>query len=309
MIYIFYDKDKKVSIYEININNHIKDIELIDNAIIFSYISFRMKRIFLIDSYGTFWMYELNTDDNNVKLLQASYIKLYNISSVEIFNEQNNDQTLNIFIGKNDKMYLYQYSNINNNFTLKLTCDIKFKINSIIYLKLHKCLLIGCDNGTVQIWKDTSKMPEYIIDSGYDKINKIFFDEKNKYLFICDDKNIKILEINLEKIFVNENKENIDDKKNVIDISETLKDEEDKIAENNVILISKVFQTPLGSIKKENIINVEEKEEKESNKIEIKNVKEDMKDDKETEMQSNSEENEYKYEVRSIGSLDGWDEW
>ena len=309
LIYIFYDKDKKVSIYEININNHIKDIELTDNTIIFSYISFRMKRIFLIDSYGTFWMYELNTDDNNVKLLQASYIKLYNISSVEIFNEQNNDQTLNIFIGKNDKIYLYQYSNINNNFTLKLTCDIKFKINSIIYLKLHKCLLIGCDNGTVQIWKDTSKMPEYIIDSGYDKINKIFFDEKNKYLFICDDKNIKILEINLENIFVKENKENIAEKKNVIDISETLKDEEDKIAENNVILISKVFQTPLGSIKKENIINVEEKEEKESNKIEIKNVKEDMKDDKETEMQSNSEENEYKYEVRSIGSLDGWDEW
>ena len=36
-------------------------------------------------------------------------------------------------------------------------------------------------------------MPEYILDSGYGKINKIFVDENNKYLFICDDKNIKIL--------------------------------------------------------------------------------------------------------------------
>ena len=310
-IYIFYEKNKKVSIYEININNHVKDIELTDNAIIFSYINFKMKRIFVIDSYGTFWIFELKTEDNSIKLLQASYNKLYDISSVEIFVETNNDQTLNIFLGKNDKIYLYQYSNLNNNFNLKLTCDIKFGINSIIYLKLHKCLIIGCNNGTIQIWKDTSKTPEYIIDSGYDKVNKIFFDEKNKYLFICDDRNIKIMEINLENILLNENKKEDEDKKNIINISETLKDEGDKTAENNIALISKAFQmTPLGSDKKNKINEVENENINEEKKIEINKNKEDINFDKETEVQSsNSEENEYKYEIKSINSLDGWDEW
>ena len=37
--------------------------------------------------------------------------------------------------------------------------------------------------------------------------------------------------------------------------------------------------------------------------------KEDMIENKETEIHSDLEENKYKYEVRSIGSLDGWDEW
>ena len=207
LVYIFYEKDKKVSIYEININKHMKDIELTDNAIIFSYINFKMSRLFVIDTYGTFWIYELSSEDNTVKLLQASYNKLYDISSVEIHNEQNNDQTINIFLGKNDKIFLYQYSNKDNNFILKLTCDVKFKIISMIYLQFHKCLIIGCNNGTIQIWKTTSKLPEYIIDSGYNKINKIFFEENNKYLFICEDRNIKILEINLENILSNEKKE------------------------------------------------------------------------------------------------------
>ena len=202
-----------------------------------------------------------------------------------------------------------QYSNLNNNFNLKLICDIKFGINSIIYLKLHKCLIIGCNNGTIQIWKDTSKTPEYIIDSGYDKVNKIFFDEKNKYLFICNDRNLKIMEINLENILLNESKKEDEDKKNIINISETLKDEGDKTAENNIALISKAFQmTPLGSDKKNKI---DEKENiKDENKIEINKNTEDINYDKETEIQSsNSEENEYKYEIKSINSLDGWDEW
>ena len=307
LVYIFWEKGKKVSIYEINYNKHIKEIELTDNAILFSYINLKMNRILVIDSYGTFWIYELIQEDNSVKLLQASYNKLSDISSVEIFNEKNNDQTINIFIGKNDKVLLYQYSNENNNFILKLTCDIKFRINSIIYLKRHKCLLIGCNNGTIQIWKDTSKMPEYILDSGYDKINKIFFDENNKYLFICDDKNIKILEINLENILIKE--ENNEDNKNIIDISETLKDEGDKLVENNILLINQAFQTPLCSDKRDIINNNEEnmKEGEINEKNEIN--KEDMIENKETEIHSDLEENKYKYEVRSIGSLDGWDEW
>ena len=307
LVYIFWEKGKKVSIYEINYNKHIKEIELTDNAILFSYINLKMNRILVIDSYGTFWIYELIQEDNSVKLLQASYNKLSDISSVEIFNEKNNDQTINIFIGKNDKVLLYQYSNENNNFILKLACDIKFRINSIIYLKRHKCLLIGCNNGTIQIWKDTSKMPEYILDSGYDKINKIFFDENNKYLFICDDKNIKILEINLENILIKE--ENNEDNKNIIDISETLKDEGDKLVENNILLINQAFQTPLCSDKRDIINNNEENmkegEINEQNKIN----KEDMIENKETEIHSDLEENKYEYEVRSIGSLDGWDEW
>ena len=295
-VYIFLEKTKKVSIYEINYNKHIKDIELSDNDIDFSYINFKMGIIFVVDSNGTFWMYELNTVDNTVKLAQASYTKFYDISFVEIYREKNNDQTLNIFIGKNDKIYLYQYSNKNNNFNLILICDVKYKITYIIYLKVYKCLFVGCNNGTIQIWKDTSKMPEYIIDSGYEKINKLFFDENNKYLFICDDRNIKILEINIENILNNENKTNEKDinNKNIINISETLKDESDKTVENNVMLIGKAFQTPISSDKKNRI-----KEEKIENKI----------DEKEAEIQTNSSENEYKYEVNSIGSLDGWDEW
>ena len=298
-VYIFLEKTKKVSIYEINYNKHIKDIELSDNDIDFSYINFKMGIIFVVDSNGTFWMYELNTVDNTVKLAQASYTKFYDISFVEIYREKNNDQTLNIFIGKNDKIYLYQYSNKNNNFNLILICDVKFKITYIIYLKVYKCLFVGCNNGTIQIWKDTSKMPEYIIDSGYEKINKLFFDENNKYLFICDDRNIKILEINIENILNNENKTNDKDinNKNIINISETLKDESDKTVENNVMLIGKAFQTPISSDKKNRI------KEKEEIKIENKI------NEKEAEIQTNSSENEYKYEVNSIGSLDGWDEW
>ena len=297
-VYIFLEKTKKVSIYEINYNKHIKDIELSDNDIDFSYINFKMGIIFVVDSNGTFWMYELNTVDNTVKLAQASYTKFYDISFVEIYREKNNDQTLNIFIGKNDKIYLYQYSNKNNNFNLILICDVKYKITYIIYLKVYKCLFVGCNNGTIQIWKDTSKMPEYIIDSGYEKINKLFFDENNKYLFICDDRNIKILEINIENILNNENKTNKKDinNKNIINISETLKDESDKTVENNVMLIGKAFQTPISSDKKNRI---KEEEIKIENKI----------DEKEAEIQTNSSENEYKYEVSSIGSLDGWDEW
>ena len=297
-VYIFLEKTKKVSIYEINYNKHIKDIELSDNDIDFSYINFKMGIIFVVDSNGTFWMYELNTVDNSVKLAQASYTKFYDISFVEIYREKNNDQTLNIFIGKNDKIYLYQYSNKNNNFNLILICDVKYKITYIIYLKVYKCLFVGCNNGTIQIWKDTSKMPEYIIDSGYEKINKLFFDENNKYLFICDDRNIKILEINIGNILNNENKINEKDinNKNIINISETLKDESDKTVENNVMLIGKAFQTPISSDKKN---SKKEEEIKIENKI----------DEKEAEIQTNSSENEYKYEVNSIGSLDGWDEW
>ena len=256
-----------------------------------------------MDSDGTFWMYELNMGDNSVKLLQASYTKFHDISFVEIYKEKNNDQTLNIFVGKTDKIYLYQYSNKNNNFNLILICDVKYKITYITYLKVYKCLFIGCNNGTIQIWKDTSKMPEYIIDSGYEKINKLFFDEKNKYLFICDDKNIKIIEINIENILNNENIiiDNNNDNKNILPISEKLKDESDKTIENNIMNIGKAFQTPICSDKK----NIKKEEQKEENKNDNKNLI----NDKETEIQTNSSENEYKYEVSSIGSLDGWDEW
>ena len=96
----------------------------------------------------------------------------------------------------------------------------------------------------------------------------------------------------------NENKTNEKDinNKNIINISETLKDESDKTVENNVMLIGKAFQTPISSDKKNRI---KEEEIKIENKI----------DEKEAEIQTNSSENEYKYEVNSIGSLDGWDEW
>ena len=116
-------------------------------------------------------------------------------------------------------------------------------------------------------------MPEYILDSGYDKINKIFFDENNKYLFICDN-----------------------DNKNIIDISETYKkDEGDKVVDNNILLLNKVFQTFLCSDKRDKVNNNEENikegEINEENKIN----KEDVIESKETEIHSDLEENEYKY--------------
>ena len=302
LVYAFIEKDKKVCIYEINSNNHIKDIELTDNAIIYSYISFDMNRIFVIDSYGTFWMFELNEENYTVKLLQASYTKLH-ISTSQIFKEKNNDQTINIFVGVLDKVYLYQYSNKNNNFTLKLTCDIRFKLNYILYVDQYKCLMIGCDNGTIQIWKDSSKSPEYIIESGYSTVDKLFYDVKNKYFFINCNKNLKIIEIDLEKIFINENGE----KEQVI--ADTLKDEEDKVAQNNIRLLSKAFQTPQSSPNKsKNEIDIEKSKD---NNIGKKNDKKNNLDsiNKDTEDESNKDENDLNYEVRNIDILDGWNEW
>ena len=119
------------------------------------------------------------------------------------------------------------------------------------------------------------------------------------------------MEINLESILLEESKKEDEDKNNIINISETLKEEGDKAAENNIALIGKAFQmTPLGSEKK-NKINDDKKENiNEENKIKINNNKDELNFDKETEIQSsNSEENEYKYEIKSINSLDGWDEW
>ena len=301
LIYIFIENEKKVSIYEINHKNHIKDIKLTEYPIIYSYISFEMKKIFVIDSYGTFWIYELLCDSNTVKLLRASYTKLYNISTAQIFNQKNNDQTLNIFVGESDKVHIYQYSNKNNNFILKLICEIKFKINYIIYIKKYKCLMIGCNNGTIQIWKDSSKIPEFIIESGYSNIDKLFYDEINNYIFINNNKNLKIIEIDLEKILINVNEEE-KNSKNMI--AETLKDEDDKVAENNMILLSKAFQTPKSSSNKnEKNINDKSGEEVE-NKKEINN-----KENRDTEDESNIDENEYNYEVRNIDGLDGWNEW
>lgn len=294
LLYTFIEKDKKVCIYEINNKQHYKDILLTESPIIYTFISFSMNRIFVIDSYGTFWMYELFQETSTVKLLQASYTKLYNISTSEIFNEKNNDQTVNIFIGESNKVYLYQYSNKNNNFILKLTCDAHFKIKSIIYLIQYKCLLIGCDNGTIQIWKDSSNTPEYIIESGYTSINKLLYDEKNKYIFINNNKDLKILEINIDKILINENGNLLNEEKNKINvIAETLKDEDDKVAENNIRSIGKAFQTP---IKEENKKDKNQNE----NLISISKEKED---------DSDIDKNEYNYEVRNIDILDGWDEW
>jgi hypothetical protein len=304
LIYIFIENDKKVSIYEINNNNHFKDIKLTDNPIIYSYISFDMNKIFVIDSYGTFWIYDLIEEINEVKLLQASYTKLYNITTAQIFNEKNNDQTLNIFIGESNKVHLYQYSNKNNKFSLKLTCNIQFKINYIIYVNQYKCLMIGCDNGTIQIWKDSLKAPEYIIESGYLSIDKLFYDDKNKYIFINNNKNLKIIEIDLENILINENDEreiNEEEKNKKNMIAETLKDEEDKVAENNILLLSKAFQTPESSPN-------QNKEDKKDKIFENKNEKH-LSIDKDTENDSNIDENEYNYEVRNIDSLDGWNEW
>ena len=304
LIYIFIENDKKVSIYEINNNNHFKDIKLTDNPIIYSYISFDMNKIFVIDSYGTFWIYDLIEEINEIKLLQASYTKLYNITTAQIFNEKNNDQTLNIFIGESNKVHLYQYSNKNNKFSLKLTCNIQFKINYIIYVNQYKCLMIGCDNGTIQIWKDSLKAPEYIIESGYLSIDKLFYDDKNKYIFINNNKNLKIIEIDLENILINENDEreiNKEKKNKKNMIAETLKDEEDKVAENNILLLSKAFQTPESSPN-------QNKEDKKDKIYENKNEKH-LSIDKDTENDSNIDENEYNYEVRNIDSLDGWNEW
>ena len=302
LLYIFVERDKKVSIYEINHKNHMKDIQLCESPIIYSYISFDMNKIFVIDSYGTFWIYELLAESNTVKLLQACYTKLYNITTAQIFSEKNNDQTLNIFIGESDKVCLYQYSNKINNFIQKLVFEIKFKINYIIYNNKHKCLMIACGNGTIQIWKDSSTTPEFIIESGYSSIDKLFFYEKNNYLIIKSNNNLKIIEIDLEKILSNENQE----KKNNM-IAETLKDEGDKVAENNIRLLSRAFQTPESAIKgNSNSINENKKEEIQVNKNGHSDVN---KNNRELEEANIIDENEYNYEVRIIDKLDGWSEW
>ena len=161
--------------------------------------------------------------------------------------------------------------------------------------------MIGCNNGTIQIWKDSSKIPEFIIESGYSNIDKLFYDEINNYIFINNNKNLKIIEIDLEKILINVNEEE-KNSKNMI--AETLKDEDDKVAENNMILLSKAFQTPKSSSNKnEKNINDKSGEEVE-NKKEINN-----KENRDTEDESNIDENEYNYEVRNIDGLDGWNEW
>ena len=296
LLYIFIEKDKKVCIYDINNGNHIKDIQLSESSIAFSYINFSMNKIFIIDFYGTFKIYELIGLTNNIKLLQASYTKLNDISTTEIFNEKNNEQTINIFVGTSDKVHLYQYSNKDNIFSLKISCDIQFKIKSIKYVNQYKCLLIGCNNGTIQIWKDSSKYPEYIIESGYSNIDKLFYDNKNKYIFISNEKNLKIMEINLEKILNDD--ENKDEISNKNTIGETLKDEGDKVEENNMIKIIKAYQTSEST----NISNgpkINSVEDKENNKEENKIIEE----------LSDLKQNNINYEVRSIGSLDGWDEW
>ena len=312
LIYVFIEKAKKVCIYEINSNNHIKDIVLTDNPIIYSHISFDMKKLFVIDSNGTFWIYELNLEENTVKLLQASYTKLNDISTTKIFKEKTNDQTLNIFVGLSDKVQLYQYSNKSNSFTLKLECNTQFKVNSIIYVNQYKCLMIGCENGTIQFWKHSSKNPEYILETGYPKVNKLFYDEKNKYIFINCNKDLKIFEINLENILMNDNEEK--EKDNSI-IAETLKDEGDKVVENNMMLISKSFQTPESSPDQSQILDEKNKSKEINNNInENSEITNDEKNElnisnKETEDEINIEENEYNYEVRNVDCLDGWSEW
>ena len=255
-----------------------------------------MNKIFIIDFYGTFKIYELIGLTNNIKLLQASYTKLNDISTTEIFNEKNNEQTINIFVGTSDKVYLYQYSNKDNIFSLKIICDIQFKIKSIKYVNQYKCLLIGCNNGTIQIWKDSSKYPEYIIESGYSNIDKLFYDNKNKYIFISNEKNLKIMEINLEKILNDDEYKDENSNKNTI--GETLKDEGDKVEENNMIKSITAYQTS-ESTTSSNDPKINNVEDKENNK----------KEDKIIEELSDLKENNINYEVRSIGSLDGWDEW
>ena len=300
LLYIFIEKDKKVCIYDINNGNHIKDIQLTDSSIAFSYINFSMNKIFIIDYYGTFKMYELIGLTNTVKLLQVSFTKLNDISATEIFNEKNNEQTINIFVGTSDKVHLYQYSNKDNIFSLKISCNIQFKIKSISYVNQYKCLLVGCNNGTIQIWKDSSKYPEYIIESGYLDIDKLFYDNKNKYIFISMKRFLKIMEINLEKILNDDEYEEENKNKNII--GETIKDEGDKAEENNMIKLMKAYQTPESSniSNNTNINNVEEKENNKESKKEEDKVIEELSDLK---------QNNINYEVRSIGSLDGWDEW
>ena len=177
-----------------------------------------------------------------------------------------------------------------------------------------KCLLIGCNNGTIQIWKSLSKNPEYIIETGYENINKIFYDEKYHYIFVNYNKNIKILEVNLEKILKKDNGEN-NNKENII--ADSLKDKEDDIIENNIKSMMQAFQfqdnipETIGEKNKEN-----DKDDKNINKDEKKEKKEDDKEIEKDAINVNLNDNGdiiniddyYKYEVRSVGSLDGWDE-
>ena len=81
---------------------------------------------------------------------------------------------------------------------------------------------------------------------------------------------------------------------------------------NNMLKFSKSFQTPFCSDKREKKINQSEIKE-EINDINIINDK-----SKEAKIKTNlnenaidiiDNENEYQYEIRSIGSLDGWSEW
>ena len=314
LIFIFVENDSKCSIYEINYNQHIKDMKLTDRYIIHSYINFKLNKIFVIDNYGTLWMYEYIPEIYTTKLLQASYSTLFNIRSFEVYTEKYNEQTINIFLGTDNSVLLYQYSITNNNFNIKLKFNIQFSVKSIKYISNFKCLLIGCSNGTIQIWKSLSKNPEYIIETGYENINKIFYDEKNNYIFVSYNKNIKILEVSLEKILNNDkgeenNKENI--------IADSLKDKEDDIIENNIKSMMQAFQfqdnipETIGEKNKEN-----DKDDKNINKDEKKEKKEDDKEIEKDAINVNLNDNGdiiniddyYKYEVRSVGSLDGWDE-
>ena len=104
------------------------------------------------------------------------------------------------------------------------------------------------------------------------------------------------MEINLEKILNDD--ENKDENSNKNTIGETLKDEGDKVEEKNMIKIIKAYQTSEST----NISNnqkINSVEDKENNKEEDKIIEE----------LSDLKQNNINYEVRSIGSLDGWDEW
>ena len=98
-------------------------------------------------------------------------------------------------------------------------------------------------------------------------------------------------------------------------IAETLKDEGDKVVENNIMLLSKAFQTPESSPNQSLISNEKIKSKEINNNInENSEITNDEKNDlnisnKETEDEINIEENEYNYEVRKADSLDGWSEW
>lgn len=96
------------------------------------------------------------------------------------------------------------------------------------------------------------------------------------------------------QVLINENGNLLNEVKNKINvIAETLKDEDDKVAENNIRSIGKAFQTP---IKEEN------KKDKNQNENLI-SISKEIEDD------SDIDKNEYNYEVRNIDILDGWDEW